>query len=250
MEREPAVERKKLADFETRLGYAFKDPTLLREALNHSSYAAEHNNTPRDNQRLEFLGDAVLQLVATDALFRRYPDQEEGHLTRMRSLVTNEEALVRMARVVSISEYLYVGKGERMSGGLQRPSNQADAFEAVIGAIYLDGGLTAAAEFLICMMEAALPDPLQQLGEENPKGRLQELTQERYSATPEYDVLSVTGPEHDPEFEVLVKIRGELFATATAGNRKEAEKQAARLALRKILQAPSSAPAPEAGPQE
>ena len=224
----------KIVELEQRLGHTFASRLLLLEALTHSSYVAEHVASPvRDNQRLEFLGDAVLQIVVTDQLFRRYPDLEEGALTRLRSLLAIESTLVRMAQVVNLGPCLHLGRGERLAGD-PRPSILADAFEALLGALYLDAGFPCVREFLEGMMEAVMPDPLHQLDDENPKGRLQELTQDRFGSMPDYEVLNITGPDHKPEFEVAVRIRGEVVARAQAGNRQQAEKEAARLALEEL----------------
>ncbi len=222
-----------LKGLEQELGHAFGQPERLLEALTHPSYAAERPNAGADNQRLEFLGDAVLQLVMTTWLYRRHPDLDEGRLTQRRSTLTNEEALARMARSLKLGGWLRLGKGEAAGGGAERASTLADALEAVVGALYLDGGLPAAETFLLRML-AALPDPETLMEEENPKGRLQELTQDKFGVAPAYEVLDVTGPDHQPEFEVRVTLKGEPLATARAGSRRLAEKAAARLALEKM----------------
>ncbi len=222
-----------LQPLEQALGHAFKQPAHLLEALTHPSYVAERANAGADNQRLEFLGDAVLQLTVTTWLYRRHPDLAEGRLTQLRSILTNEEALARMAHILGLGAWLRFGKGESAGGGSERASTLADAVEAVLGAVYLDGGLPAAECFLLRML-ALLPDPEALLEEENPKGRLQELTQERSGTAPVYQVLDVTGPDHQPEFEVRVTVKGEPLATARAGSRRLAEKAAAKLALEKL----------------
>jgi ribonuclease-3 len=236
-ERWRGVAKPDMRELEAELGYRFGQGLWLAEAMTHPSYRAEHGRVERDNQRLEFLGDAVLQLIATDFLFRRYPDLEEGPLTRLRSLITSEPALARFAAHLGLGRFLLLGKGERHSGGEERASNLADAFEALLGALYLDGGLPAATAVLDRAVTAIMPDPLQALAAENPKGRLQELTQERQGAAPVYEVLAVTGPEHEPQFEVAVKLEGETVAVARAGNRRLAEKEAARLALERLAAA-------------
>ena len=175
----------------------------------------------------------MLQLTVTTWLYRRHPDLAEGRLTQLRSILTNEEALARMAHILGLGAWLRFGKGESAGGGSERASTLADAVEAVLGAVYLDGGLPAAECFLLRML-ALLPDPEALLEEENPKGRLQELTQERSGTAPVYQVLDVTGPDHQPEFEVRVTVKGEPLATARAGSRRLAEKAAAKLALEKL----------------
>lgn len=222
-----------LKGLEQVLGYAFRQPERLLEALTHPSYVAERANAGADNQRLEFLGDAVLQIVTTTWLYRRYPELAEGRLTQFRSTLTNEEALAKMGVILELGPWLRLGKGEAAAGGATRPSTLADAVEAVVGAIYLDGGLPAAETFMLRML-AALPDPETLMEEENPKGRLQELAQEKYGIAPAYQVMDVTGPDHLPEYEVSVTVRGEPLATARAGSRRLAEKAAAKLALEKL----------------
>lgn len=238
-------------EFAVKTGYAFQQPALLTEALTHPSFAAEQTDTPPHNQRLEFLGDAVLQLTVTVHLYRRYPDLDEGRLTKVRSALTSEPALVQMATAVGIGEFILLGKGERQNGGDTRPSTLADTFEAVLGAMYLDGGLDPARDFILRVLGEAVPEPLELLADENPKGVLQELVQERFAVVPVYRVLRVTGPEHLPEFEVSVTFAGQEFGTARAGCRKDAEKQAARLALRQLqAEPPPAPPTPEpAAPQ-
>jgi ribonuclease-3 len=222
-------------DLEERLGYRFRDRALLGEALTHPSCAAEAATPLPHNQRLEFLGDAVLQFVVTDLLFRRYPEMDEGDMTRLRSALTNEEALAGMAQRLDLSAALRLGRGERLAGGRDRPSTLADALEAVIGALFLDGGADAAAACIRPLILAFAPDPVELLLHENPKGRLQELTQAHLGVTPAYDVLRVSGPDHLPEFEVSVSVGGVEYGRAQAGSRKDAEKEAARLACHRLL---------------
>lgn len=216
------------------LGYEFGEPDWLVRALTHPSHAAEQSARPATNQRLEFLGDAVLQVVVSELLFRRHPDMQEGQLSKVRSAVTNADALAEMARELGFGEYLRLGRGEEQSGGRHRDSNLADAFEAVIGAIYLDGGLAPAAAFVEASLAGLLEDPDCLLSNENPKGALQEYTQLLYQEPPEYEVLSVAGPEHMPCFSVQVVINGRPVAVAVSGSRKGAEKMAARAALREL----------------
>jgi len=223
-----------LAELEKALGYQFHDRALLTCALTHPSYAAEQEQPPPDNQRLEFLGDAVLQLAMSAALFAQFPDMDEGKLTKIRSALANERALVERARVLELSTYVRLGKGEERTGGRARRSVLADAMEAVLGAVFLDGGFDAARAVCVRTAAAALADVDRLLAAENPKGALQELTQERYQSTPTYEVLEVSGPEHRPRFNVRVVIDGEEVGAATAGSRKNAEKRAAQRALERL----------------
>lgn len=223
-------------DLEERLGYTFRNGALLLEALTHPSFAAEQNSRIPQNQRLEFLGDAVLQLAATDFLFSVYPGLDEGRLTKLRSALTKEEALARMAAHLELGEYLRLGKGEIQTGGQARSSTLSDAFEAVLGALYVDGGCLETTAFFRRLVTAVVPDPLALLEHENPKGRLQEFTQERFSTMPVYRILTVSGPDHLPQFEVSVEICGERMGMARAGSRRQAEKEAAHLALLQLAE--------------
>ncbi len=225
----------KLNEFQEKLGYAFHNLDLLREALTHPSYAAEQKEPLPHNQRLEFLGDAVLQLVITGLIYQAFPQWQEGMLSKIRAALTNQKALSRHAHALDIGCYLRLGHGEDASGGRDRESNLADAFEALLGAIYLDGGLQFIRQMLEDMNAPALAEPESVLETENPKGALQELTQQRFQAAPEYEILNVSGPEHLPEFEVRVMVCGRQLAQATAGNRKSAEKQAAAQALHQLM---------------
>lgn len=219
---------------QTRLDYHFKDAAWLRQALTHPSYRAEKKRVAYDNQRLEFLGDAVLQLSLSDLLFQRHPQASEGQLSKMRSLLACEGGLARLARKLDMGPHIRLGRGDRKSGGHQRDSTLADAMEAVFGAIYLDGGFAAARRTIEHLYHEYLDDLEGLVIESNPKGRLQEVSQERFKVLPHYEVLTVSGPDHEPCFEVRVSVAGHLTAAAQAGNRREAEQEAARLALREI----------------
>ena len=225
-----------LRECEERLGYEFEEKELLKRALTHPSYAAEQRPPILHNQRLEFFGDAVLQIVVTELLFYAHPNLQEGVLSKLRSALTNEDALVELAKDIRLGEYLFLGKGEEQSGGRERKSNLADAMEAVLGAMYLDGGPGAAHAFLKHHIGHVIHKPQALLKTENPKGALQEFTQQLYQEAPFYDVVNVTGPEHAPEFEVTVSIGGEVVARATANSRKQAEKDAALKALSELTE--------------
>lgn len=236
------------------LGYTFKDATLLEVALTHPSFIAEKSCavSVSDNQRLEFLGDAVLQLAVSAWLFMRYTEEQEGELTKMRSALINAQTLAILARRLDLGAFLRLGKGEKGTGGHERESNLADAFESLIGAMYLDGGMHVVEPFIARFFSEAIPDPHALLDVENPKGKLQEFVQARYERPPAYRTITVSGPEHQPEFEVCVSVGGRPIAQARASNRKLAEKEAARLALAVLLESPAPATAPTvgAGPDE
>ncbi len=203
--------------------------TFLREALTHRSYAVEHG-LKYDNQRLEFLGDAVLEILLTDYLYHRYPEADEGVLTRMRSGLVKESALAHLARKLELGTFLLTGKGEQESHGMERDSTLADLFEAVLGAVYLESGFESARKFLIGLFEKEFPDPLAMLSDINPKGALQEFTQSRWNEQPVYSIVAVSGPEHRPSYEVEVRVHG-FVANGRAAGRKAAEIQAARQLL-------------------
>ena len=186
------------------------------------------NSLSYDNQRLEFLGDAVLEIVLTDYLFRLYPDCDEGAMTKIRSALVREPALARLARKLELGEYLLVGRGEKESGGAGRDSTLADLFEALLGAFYLDAGFEAVKEFITGMFSTEYPDPRSLLHTINPKGLLQEYSQARWAHPPVYTVLRTTGPEHQPVYEVEVSLRG-YVAFGRAASRKQAESSAAHV---------------------
>ena len=213
------------------IGYEFKNPDLLREAVTHKSYAAEWN-VKYDNQRLEFFGDAVVELILTKHLYFRYPDLQEGDLTKIRSALVNQDSLALFARSIELGKYLQFGRGEIDSHGGDRESTVSDAFEALTAAIYLDGGYQAAENFILKIFERNIPDPLNMLQTLNPKGILQEFTQAECGQTPVYQVLRVSGPQHEPCFEVAVFLGGEQLGTGRAQNRKTAEQAAAQEAMR------------------
>ncbi len=198
----------------------------LREALTHRTYAVEHG-IPYDNQRLEFLGDAVLEIIHTDYLFRLYPDLPEGDLTKIRSALACESMLADLARKLNLGNYLLIGKGEQESGGNDRDSTLADLFEAVLGAVYLDAGFDFSRELVIGLFKKYCPDPREQLLYLNPKGRLQELSQRRWGCVPSYRLLRQSGLQHLPLFEVEVVV-AHLVAIGSGGSRKLAEVAAAR----------------------
>lgn len=220
-----------MTPLEERIRYKFRNPLLLTEALTHPSVRHETKRDHLDNQRLEFLGDAVLQLVITERLFRHFDEEAEGRLTKLRSRLVSRETLRGYALALDLGSYLTMGRGEDASGGRERTSTLGDAFEALIGAIYLDSGLEAARTFIL---EQARAD-LEQIAEEpvdiNPKGELQELLQSISLRSPSYDVISQTGPEHEKMFVVEAKWEGIVLGKGSGRNKKQAETAAAEQAL-------------------
>ena len=214
---------------ESRLGYAFRQPELLETALTHRSAGR------RNNERLEFLGDAILGFVISEALFDRFPEATEGQLSRMRSNLVRGETLSELARELELGEYLILGAGELKSGGYRRESTLADAFEALIGAIYRDSGLDAARDFVLRHLQPHLArlDPAGIL--KDPKTRLQELMQARGHALPSYEVTAVRGKTHDQQFEVVCHVEGLSEPVHGAGgSRRKAEQAAAAAALERL----------------
>jgi len=217
-----------------RIGYAFRDPALLQLALTHPSVAHEHNAAIETNQRLEFLGDAVLQLVLTRELYEKFPAFDEGPLTKARAKLVNRRTLAERARHLAIGEHLIVSRGEEMHGGRERPSALADTYEALLGAVFLDSGFEAAREFILREFQAAFGGLLVIPILENPKGELQELLQAVSPEAPQYHVVSATGPDHDRIFECTVHHGGAELARGQGKSKKAAESEAALAALTRL----------------
>ena len=220
-----------MSPLEETIGYKFRNSLLLAEALTHPSLAHETQKYHFDNQRLEFLGDAVLQLVITEYLYDHFSTEPEGRLTKLRSRLVSRDALKMHATVLDLGRYLLMGRGEESSGGRERPSTLADAYEALIGAIYLDSDLKTAKEFIL---KQARPD-LEQIAEEpidiNPKGHLQELLQSISPRSPVYELLSQTGPEHEKMFVVQAVWEGIVLGLGSGRSKKAAETAAEFVAM-------------------
>ena len=208
-----------------KLGFPREKLPLLREALTHRTYAVEHNLN-YDNQRLEFLGDAVLEIIHTEYLYHRYPDLPEGDLTKIRSAIACESALASIARSLQLGSYLLIGNGEKECGGYDRDSTLCDLFEAVLGALYLACGMENARTFVHNIFDKKFDDPKDLLNTLNPKGRLQEFSQGRWRCTPEYTLFRSGGLQHQPFFEVEVQV-GNFRAIGRGNSRKNAEISAA-----------------------
>ena len=216
---------------EERIGYKFTNSLLLAEALTHPSLAYESKRPHFDNQRLEYLGDAVIQLILTDELFRLFPGSSEGKLTKLRSRLVSRSALCRYAEKINLGAYLMLGKGEAASGGRTRPSNLADAFEALAGAIYLDGGIDKSREFLLENFNEFVDQIVDEPEENNPKGELQEQLQSIAPTSPTYSIISQEGPDHSKSFVAEVTWEGTTLGRGTGKSKKEAETSAAADAL-------------------
>jgi len=223
-------------DLQKKLGYVFCDPALLRLALTHPSVAHEKGAPVQTNQRLEFLGDAVLQLVLTRVLFEKFPSVGEGPLTKARAKLVNRRTLAEHGRRLGLGAHLIVSRGEEIHGGRERPSALADTFEALLGAIFLDGGFEVAREFILREFQSAFGELSVIPILENPKGELQELLQSASSQAPEYHVVAATGPDHDRVFECTVHHGGVELARGQGKSKKAAESEAALAALAKLRQ--------------
>jgi ribonuclease-3 len=220
------------ADLETRIGYHFVRPELLTQALTHRSFVAEHKLGTQDNERLEFLGDAILEFVVSYLLFKRYGERcREGELTRMRSFLVNESQLASQAERLKLGKYLRLGKGEDKSSGRKKPSILSDAFEALIGAIYLDSNIKEVFSFIERCFEGLFDQVVNTGLDQDYKSKLQELTQGRYHSVPTYDIEKISGPDHDRIFQVIISFDGQVLQRGIGRSKKEAEQDAARKAL-------------------
>lgn len=217
---------------ESRIDYKFRNSLLLAEALTHPSMAYESRKPHFDNQRLEFLGDAVLQLIITEELFRRFSDLPEGHLTKLRSRLVSRSGLSSLAVKIELGEYVLLGKGEEATGGRKRQSTLADTFEALIGAIYLDSGAEAVRNLIVRLIEDEVKAMDESPEERNPKGQLQEILQAIHPEVPVYRVLGQSGPDHRRVFQSEVSWNGTVLACGKGKSKKEAEARAAGEALR------------------
>jgi ribonuclease-3 len=220
-----------VSPLEERIGYKFRNPLLLAEALTHPSVGHEAQRDHMDNQRLEFLGDAILQLVITERLFRHFSEEAEGRLTKLRSRLVSRETLKTYALAIDLGRHLLMGRGEEASGGRERTSTLGDAFEALIGAIYLDSDLETARKFILEQARTDLEEIAEAPVDINPKGNLQELLQSISPSSPIYEVVSQSGPEHEKTFVVKVTWEGLELGQGTGRNKKQAETAAAEEAL-------------------
>ncbi|MFA5309245.1 MAG: ribonuclease III [Dehalococcoidales bacterium] len=221
-----------IAKLEKILGISFKNPSLLEQSLVHSSYVNENPaHTLGHNERLEFLGDAVLDFVVADKLYREFPNLMEGEMTRLRAALVRRETLAGMARKIGLGDFMYMGKGEETSGGRNKTPNLAGALEALIAAVFMDRGIFAA-EALIKNLLADEWDRLTRHGDGlEHKSRLQELTQSKYQAAPAYRLVSESGPDHEKNFVVEVMVNSRVMGRGAGRTKKAAETEAARLAL-------------------
>ena len=224
-----------MQDLESRLGYTFRRPALLENALYHSSYANEHRSAGvGSNERLEFLGDAVLGLVTAEYLYGKHPDLPEGDLTRIRAALVCEESLHEVAQSLQLGDFLLLGKGEESGGGRRRPSILADAVEAVLAAVYLDGGIDEARALIHRILLEKEQEQVVESRRRDCKTELQELVQRKPNQVLHYEPVSESGPDHAKVFAVAVTLNGQVIGLGSGHSKKEAEQSAARAALEQM----------------
>lgn len=227
-----------LDDAQKRIGYTFSQPRLLEEALTHKSHVNETRQKDRKhNERLEFLGDAVLTLIMSEHLALMFPDSPEGELSKMKARLVSEASLARAARRIELGGLLRLGRGEELTQGREKPSLLANALEAILAAIYLDGGLEAARTFILRTFAPELQDPREQegpAGMQDYKTQLQEWCQKQFETLPQYVTVRESGPDHQKTFEVHLMIQGDVRGIGIGRSKKEAEQMAAKEALKQL----------------
>ncbi len=225
-----------LAAIEDALRLKFLDKTLLRRALTHRSYLNENPDYPlEDNERLEFLGDAVLDFITGEYLYHHFPEMPEGRLTNLRSALVRTESLAEFAGMLNLGDYLFLGRGEDDSGGRRRPAILCDAYEALVGALYLDQGIEKTREFALTHLEPALEEVLATDAEKDPKSQLQEITQSEYQLTPTYRTVKEEGPDHAKEFTIEAVIGDRSYGAGKGFSKQNAAQAAAQAALNNLL---------------
>lgn len=222
----------KLENVEKSIGYTFKNKELLKKALTHTSYAYENNL--ESNEKLEFLGDSILEFISSKYLYKEYPKLREGEMTKVRATVVCEKSLYKIAKLHNFSDFLYLGRSEQKSGGNQRPAILADSVEAVIAAIYIDGGIEKAEKFIIDNLKDEIKEATKHVGDKDYKTVLQEKLQANGDVKIEYEILEEKGPDHDKVFEAQVKCNGKVLAKGEGKSKKEAHMQAAKKALENL----------------
>ena len=214
------------------IGYIFKNKDLLQKALTHTSYAYENN--VESNEKLEFLGDSILEFISSKYLYQSYPELKEGEMTKVRATVVCEKSLYKIAKLHNFSDFLNLGKSEQKTGGSQRPAILADSVEAVIAAIYLDGGIEPAEKFIIENLKDEIKIASKHVGDKDYKTVLQEKLQIHGDVKIEYNIIQETGPDHDKTFDAEVKCDGRILASGKGKSKKEAQMQAAKKALENL----------------
>lgn len=229
-------EKERIKKLESSLNYSFKKKDLLCQALTHKSYANEKKMDPSEhNERLEFLGDAVLELAVSEFLMMRYTQFSEGELSKLRASIVNEKQLATLARGLNLGDYLYLGRGEEQTSGREKSSLLADAFEAVLGAVYVDRGFKKAFEVIRHHYSKLLGDQPPENFYKDYKTELQEKSQELFRSVPHYKLIAEMGPDHNKIFEVELSVRQEVMGRGRGRSKKEAEQEAAQEALQKMV---------------
>ncbi len=226
---------RQIEELQRRLGATFRDPRLLQQALVHSSFVNEMpSSSQNSNERLEFLGDAVIGSVIAERLYKDYPDLNEGQLTHLRSSLVKTETLAETARSLGLGEHIVLGRGEETGGGREKPRNLAAAFEALVGAMLLDGGVAKTRAFVLRCMKDQLASLAARPTSIDPKSRLQQVAQDHRRNAPVYRLASASGPDHAKTFEITVELDGAVLGSGTGRSKKEAEQRAASAALREL----------------
>ncbi|GAB4532901.1 MAG: ribonuclease III [Anaerolineae bacterium] len=226
-----------LAAAEAGLGLTFRDKTLLQRALTHRSYINENEDFPlEDNERLEFLGDAVLDFITAEYLYHRFPEMSEGQLTSLRAALVRTETLAGFASKIKLGQYIFLGRGEAENGGRTRPAILCDCYEALVGALYLDQGLEATRAFVVEIAKPVITQILEDEADKDAKSLLQELSQKIRRITPTYRTLNERGPDHAKEFTVAAMIGRESYGVGVGHSKQEAAQAAARAALVRLEQ--------------
>lgn len=227
----PTERIQELAFLQKQISYTFQDISLLNKALTHKSYVNENSQSLKDNERFEFLGDSVLDLIVSGYIIKAFPDFAEGTLSKIRAAVVNESCLAELARQIDLGRYLLLGKGEASSGGREKNSLLANAYEALAGAVYFDSNLETALEIYLPVLDKEIAKYAETVRFRDYKSELQEYTQTHFNCIPSYNIVNEKGPAHAKEFEVVVMVQESLRGRGNGKSKKEAEQAAAKSAL-------------------
>lgn len=226
-------EQARLAEFSSSLGLKFNNPELFKNSLIHRSYLNEvSDKSINNNERLEFLGDAVLELIVTEFLFEKYPDKAEGELTSFRAATVKTDSLAETALTMGIGEYIFMSRGEEITGGRKRPYILANTFEAILGSVYIDQGFEAARQLVTRFLLPKIDKIVSERLDIDSKSKLQEMCQDEFNITPVYDLISAVGPDHSKVFTMGLKVDKKIIARGKGKNKQEAEQNAASEAIR------------------
>ena len=223
-----------LNSLQKQIGYTFQDISLLNKSLTHKSYVNENSDSLKNNERFEFLGDSVLDLIVSGYLLKAFPDFSEGILSKIRAAVVNESCLAELARQIDLGKYLLLGKGEETSGGREKNSLLANAYEALAGAVYFDSNLEKAKDLYIPVLVKEIAKYAETARFRDYKSELQEYTQTHFNCIPDYNIVAEKGPAHEKQFEVVVLIQETIRGSGTGKSKKESEQAAAKSALEKF----------------